>query len=149
MKIDKIYKLIFSEIIKPKEYQRKFDVDDDYIFITPNSYYGFVLCKKEIPFNLEMIKNADSKIELLSVIKPENLLRKTKHFIMDSRCCLISVFKSNDRKIYINAKYLSHFEDYAEFYQEKDLSLCVVVENGQIVGAVCPMRCKEEEGDTE
>ncbi len=144
MKINKIYELIFKEIIKPKEYQRKFEVDDNYIFITPNSYYGFVLCKKEIPFNLEMIKNADSKIDLLSAVKPENLLRKTNHFVMLQRIGLISVFSHKDRKVYINSKYLSHFEDYAEFYQEKDRSLCVVVENGQVVGAVCPIRYDEE-----
>ena len=144
MKINKIYELIFKEIIKPKEYQRKFEVDEDYIFITPNSYYGFVLRKKEIPFNLEMIKNADSKLDLLSVVKPENHLSKTNHFVMLQRIGLINIFNHKDRKVYINSKYLSHFEDYAEFYQEKDRSLCVVVENGQVVGAVCPVRYDEE-----
>lgn len=145
MKINKVYELIFKEIIKPKEYQRKFDIDSDYIFITPNGYYGFVLCKKEIPFNLEMIKNANSTIDILSVVKPENILRRTKMFVKDVRNGLVSIFKSNERKVYLNAKYLSFFEDYAEFYQEKDNSLCAVVENGQVVGAICPMRWKEED----
>jgi hypothetical protein len=144
MKIDKIYKLIFGEIIKPKDYQKKFDFNDDYIFITPNSYYGFVVCKKGIPFNLEMIRKSEVKIDLLSVVKPENRLRKTKYFVADSRGDLINIFSNNDRKVYINSKYLKYFEDWAELYQKKDLSLCVVVESGQIVGAVCPIRYIEE-----
>jgi hypothetical protein len=57
---------------------------------------------------------------------------------------LANVFCNSDRKVYINSKYLSFFEDYTEFYQEKDLALCVAVENGQIVGAVCPIRYNEE-----
>lgn len=144
MKTDKIYKLIFGEIIKPKAFQRKFDLDDNYIFITPDSYYGFVLCKKEIPFNLEMITDAKSKIDLFSMIKPENQLRKTKNFVMVEGQGLINVLKNNDRKVYINSKFLSYFEDYAEFYQEKELSLVAVVENGQLVGAICPLRYDEE-----
>lgn len=144
MKINKIYELIFKEIIKPKEYQRKCEVNEDYVFITPNCYYGFVLCKKEIPFNLEKITNANSEIDLLRIVKPENLLSKTNQFIMLQRQGLIRIFYQNDRKVYINPKYLSYFEDYAELYQEKDYSLCVVVENGQVVGAVCPIRYDEE-----
>lgn len=146
MKIDKIYKLIFGEIIKPKAYQRKFVFNEDYIFITPNSYYGFVLCKKGIPFNLEMIEDAKTKIDLLSAYKPENLFKKTNHFVMLQQG-LMSVLSNGERKIYINQKYLDYFEDYAEFYQEKDLSLVVVVENGQIVGAVCPIRYSEVQGE--
>jgi hypothetical protein len=146
MKLNKIYKLIFDEIIKPKAYQRKFDLDEDNVFISPDGYYGFVISKKEIPFNLEMIKNTMGKIDLLSVVKPENLLRKTKHLVKLDLRGLANVFCNSDRKVYINSKYLSFYEDYAEFYQEKDLSLCVVVENGLIVGAVCPMRYNEEKG---
>ena len=144
MKIDKIYKLIFGEIIKPKAFQRKFDLDDNYVFITPNSYYGFVLCKKEIPFNLEMITYAKSKIDLFSMIKPENQLRKTKNFVMVEGQGLINILKNNDKKTYINSKFLSYFEDYAEFYQEKENSLVAVVENGQLIGAICPIRYDEE-----
>ena len=144
MKTNKIYKLIFGEIIKSTYSQRKFDIDEEKTLITPNGYFGFLLSKKELPFNCEMIKNSDSKIDLLSVVKPENLLSKTNHFVMISRQGLTSIFCNNDRKVYINTKYLSYFEDYAEFYQEKDLSLCVVVENGQIVGAICPIRYNEE-----
>ena len=145
MKTNKIYKLIFGEIIKPKEIQRKFEVDDDNVFITPNGFFGFVLCKKGMPFNLEMIRTEQNKLDLSSVIKPENLLRKTNHFVMIERHGLINIFSGNDRKVYINTKYLSFFEDYAEFYQEKDLSLVVVVEYGEIVGAIMPLRHSEED----
>lgn len=140
MKIDKIYKLIFGEIIKPKQHQRKFEIDDDTVFVTPNGFCGFVFSKKEIPFNLEMVEDSKSKIDILSTVKLENLLKKTNHYVRIPQG-LINVFQNNDeKKIYINEKYLNYFEDYAEFYQEKDLSLCVVVENGQVVGAVCPTR---------
>ena len=144
MKINKIYELIFKEIIKPKERQRKFEIDKNLVFITPNGYFGFVLCKKETPFNLEMIQGENSKIDLLSVVKPENRLRKTKHFVMFERTGLLNVFCNSDRKVYINTKFLNYFEDYAEFYQAKELTLCVVVENGEIVGAVMPVRYIEE-----
>lgn len=143
MKLNKVYKLIFNEIIK-NGCRGKFDLDDDNVFITLNGYYGFVIPKKETPFNLEMIKNTMGKIDLLSVVKPENLLRTTNNYVMVHLQGLVKVFCNSDRKVYINTKYLKHFEDDAEFYQEKDLSLCVVVENGKVVGAVCPIRHIEE-----
>ena len=144
MKINKIYELIFKEIIKPKERQRKFEIDENLVLITPNGYVGFVLCKKETPFNLEMIQGENRKIDLLSIVKPENRLIKTNHFVMLQKIGLLNVFRNSCRKVYINTKLLNYFEDYAEFYQEKECELCVVVESGKIVGAVMPVRYTEE-----
>lgn len=145
MKRDKIYKLIFNGIIKPKERPTKFEIDNDYVFITPNNYFGFVVSKKGTPFNLEMIESRENKLDLLSVVKPENLLRKTNHFVMIAYHGLTNILSGNDKKVYINTKYLSYFEDDAEFYQEKDLTLVVVVERGEIVGAIMPLKHIEEE----
>lgn len=144
MKINKAYEMVFKEIIKPKEYQRKFDISDELVFITPNSYFGFVFAKKGIPFNLELIKNATQKIDILNIVKPENLFKKTNHFIALHQQGLICVLKNENRKIYINQKYLSFFEDCAEFYQEKDRSIVAVLEQGQVVGAIMPIRYTEE-----
>lgn len=145
MKRDKIYKLIFNGIINQKERPMKFEIFNDYVFITPNNYFGFVVSKKETPFNLEMIKTTENKLDLLSVVKPENLLRKTNHYVMIARHGLTNILSGNDRKVYINTKYLSYFEDYAEFYQEKDHTLVVVVECEEVVGAIMPLKHNEEE----
>lgn len=149
MKIDKAYKLIFNEIIKPKDYQRRFDIDEDNIFITPNSFYGFVFAKKDLPFNLEMIKQANKNLDLLSVVKPENRFKRTNNFVLLDKHGTINVLKNDNRKIYVNQKYLQYFEDYAEFYQEKDLNIVVAVENGQVVGAIMPIRHKEDKDNAE
>lgn len=147
MKINKIYKLIFGEIIKPKEYQKQMKVDDEHILITPNGYYGFVFNKKSLPFNLEMIKEATITLDLFSVIKPENLCKLTKCLVVDSKLGFLNILKNGGRKIYVNSKYLGYFESYTEFYQEKDLSLIVAVECGQIVGCIMPIRYLEGETD--
>ena len=60
---------------------------------------------------------------------------------------LVNIFTNGDRKIYVNQKYLQFFEDYTEFYQEKDLGLMVAVEYGNIVSAIMPIR--NMEGDNE
>jgi hypothetical protein len=139
----KIYREIFSNIIKGNEQQRKFELDNDHVLISPNGYYGFVVGKGGLPFNLELIKSIGGSMELTNVVKEENLLTRTNHFVMVKPHGLVSVFCNCDRNVYINSKYLGFFEDYAELYQEKDLSICVVVEHGEIVGAVCPIRYRE------
>ena len=147
MKINKAYDTVFKALVNRKFGLKKFELDQDKVFISPDGFFGFVFCKKGIPFNLDEIQSADSKLKLQSVVKPENQLRKTKSFVMLQRIGLISVFKDVDRKVYINSKYLNYFEEHAEFYQDEKfpLSLVVIVENGQIVGAVCPVRYKEED----
>ena len=147
MKTNKIYKLIFAGIIKSEYSQKKLDIDEEKCFITPDGYVGFIFIKKELPFNCEMIKNTDAKLDLLSVVKPENLLSKTNLYFMTNRQVLTRIFRNKDRKVYINTKFLSYFEDYAELYQAKDIQMCVVVENGQVVGGICPIRVLVEEDE--
>lgn len=145
----KIYKEIFNEIIKPMNYQKQFSVDKDYIFISPNGYYGFIFTKNNLPFNFERIQKADTKLDLFSIVKPENECKLTNRFVMskDKKAGMIRILKKEGYEIFVKQKYLQYFEDYAEFYQDKDLHIVVVVENGCVVGAVMPMRFLE--GDKE
>lgn len=138
MKINKIYKHVFDAIIKGKP--RMFNLDDDYVFITPDGYYGFVFAKKAVPFNLELIEETQQKLDLDSIVQKENLCKLTNYYVLDERKNHTRILKKDDRKIYVNQKYLQYFEEYTEFYQKDDLQLVVAVENGQIVGALMPIR---------
>ena len=138
MKINKIYKHVFDAIIKGKP--RMFNLDDDYVFITPDGFYGFVFAKKAVPFNLEMIEERKEKLDLSSIVQKENLCKLTNYYATPERKSLARILKNNDRKIYINQKYLQYFEDYTEFYQKDNLQIVVAVENGQIVGGLMPIR---------
>ena len=143
MKIDKIYKHVFNEIIK--KHPRLFNLDDDYVFITPNGYYGFFFLKKAVPFNLEMIEETKQKLDLSSSVQEFNLCKLTNQYIANKHFGFVRILKQGGRKIYVQQKFLQYFEDYTSFYQKHDLELIVAVENGQIVCALMPI--KWHEGD--
>lgn len=146
MKIEKIYKHIFGEIIKPKKHlqQVQTDIDDNSVFITIDGFFGFVLGKKDLPFNIDKISQHKTPLNLSHIVKPENLFKLTNNFIYVNRHGLINVLKNDNRKIYIKKEYLNFFDEHASFYQEKDFGIVIVVECGFIVGAICPFRINEE-----
>jgi hypothetical protein len=147
MKLNKIYKSIFSEMINPKERLMKMEINKNYIFVTPSGYYGFVFNKYDVPFNIEQIATSQSKLDLQSIVKAENLCKLTNKLVLLKGVGLVNIFTNGNRKIYVNQKYLQYFEDYTEFYQEKDLGIITAVEYGNIVGAIIPVR--NMEGDNE
>lgn len=147
MKVNKIYKFIFDNIIKSKNNLNQIELDDGCVCIAPDGYFGFVFSKNNLPFNLELIRKSIVKLDLNSVVKPENLCKPTNVLIIDKHFGFLKVFKIGDRKSYVNSKYLQYFEDYTEFYQEKDLSIMVAVEYGQVVGCIMPVRYMKGEDD--
>ena len=136
-------------MIKPslKVNQKQISIDDESVFISPNGCYGFLLSKKNAPFNLERIPKSDVKLDLFKICKPENRFKMTRRLIAEKSGELVNILKNDDREICVRQKYLKYFDDCAEFYQEKDKCLVVVAEMGCVVGGIMPMVIRD--GDIE
>lgn len=140
MKIKEVYKSIFNMLIKPEERVVKIEIDKNNIFISPSGYFGFVFDKRAIPFNLNIMTEVANKLNLQNITKEENRLILTDMLKQHKALGLLSVFEKNGENIYVNTKYLKFFEEHAIFFQESKLGLIAVVENGNIVGAIMPVR---------
>lgn len=138
MKINKIYKSLFNELLKGN--CRKFEMDSEHVFISPDGFHGFVFCKKDVPFNLEMYAESKQKLDLVSAVKEENLCELTNHYVSHKHVGFARILKQGVRKIYVNTKFLQDFEDYTDFYQAEENQIIVAVECDQIVGAFMPIR---------
>ena len=134
----KAQKIIFEEMLKKDTYTKRFAIDPERVFISPNGIYGFVLEKDAIRFNLDRIKEVGS-LRLQEIVAPENLCKLTDRLLMGDRNNDLHILTRGEWKTYINRKYLQCFEN-PKFYQEKEFGMVVVTEDDQIVGAVMPVK---------
>lgn len=56
------------------------------------------------------------------------------------------IYKRGDQKVYLDKSLLKHFDKGAKFYQERDLQVVAVLEQGQVVAYVLPCRPPRENG---
>ena len=145
----KVYKEIFDQIIKNATGQKQILLNENMTLISPNGYYGFVFHKNNLPFNLERIPISNGKLDLFNIVKPENKCKLTNRFVMSKHKILgmLRILQKEDYEIFVQQKFLQYFDCSAEFYQEKNLQIIVVVEFGQVVGCILPVRFTE--GETE
>lgn len=147
MNINKAQKIIFNELISGGKV-RRFDFDEDNVFITPDGHHGFVLPYASIQVNLEKISTFKS-IDLSSIVKEENLCHLTKELLLQEHPkAYLRKLKNGDRNIYFNSKYMECFQN-PKFYNESKYGSIVVTEDisptrlNRIVGVILPMRVEE------
>lgn len=124
---------------------RKFEIDDDYVFITPNGYYGFVFPKVLLQVNIDRMPTFKS-IDLAAVVNEENAC------VLTDECKILyrpykgyaRKLKRGDTEIFVNEKYLQWFQN-PKFYCTAPNLMVVVTEGtstskNAIVGLICPLR---------
>ena len=110
MNIIKAQKIIFTELISGG-HVRKFEVDKDNVFITPDGYRGFVLPYTSVQVNLDKIATL-KPIDIASVVKEENLCHLTKELVLQEHPkAYLRKLKKGDTNIYFNQKYMECFQN--------------------------------------
>lgn len=148
MNITKVQKIIFNELISGGRV-RKFEVDKDNVFITPDGYRGFVLPYTSIQVNLDRIATFKS-IDFSSVVKEENLCHLSKELVLQEHPkAYLRKLKRGDTNIYFNQKFMECFQN-PKFYNESAIGMIVVTEDisanrkNQVVGIILPTRVVED-----
>lgn len=129
MNYTKAQKEIFNELCSGSCHMGRFNVNEDFIFVSPDGYKAYIFPVSTIAFSLEKIREM-KPIPILEVIKPENELKLTPDLrIADERRKLtIRRLKGNGKNTYVNVKFLDCFQN-PKFYQDKsNLSAIVVTE---------------------
>lgn len=148
MNINKAQKEIFNAMLSGA-HVRKFEIDSDSVFITPDGIYGYVFPQTSLQINISRIASVKD-LDLGKVVRDENLCRLTKE-------CVVNEFpkeflrklKRGDQNIYFNQKYLGCFQN-PKFYSEGSYGMIVVTEDispnrlNHIVGVIMPKRVNEE-----
>lgn len=143
MNFKKAQKDVFNNLLDGARVA-KFEIDEDYVFITPNGYYGFVFPKVMLQINLERIKTINA-IDIYAAINEENKC------VLTDECKILHLphkgyarkLKRGETEIFVNEKYLVYYQN-PNFYIAAS-NLIVVTENtsksdNTIVGIVCPMK---------
>lgn len=148
MNITKAQKIIFDELISGG-HVRKFEVDKDNVFITPDGFRGFVLPYTSIQVNLDRIATLKT-IDFSSVVKEENLCHLTKELVLQEHPkAYLRKLKKGDTNIYFNQKYMECFQN-PKFYNASSTGMIVVTEDisatriNQVVGIIMPTRVVED-----
>lgn len=123
---------------------RKFEIDEDYVFITPNGYYGFVFPKVLLQVNVDRMPTFKA-IDLNAAVNEESAC------VLTDECKILyrpykgyaRKLKRGETEIFVNEKYLQWFQN-PKFYCTAT-NLIVVTEStskneNAIVGLICPLR---------
>ena len=117
MNIIKAQKDVFAALVSGQRVLR-FAVDDTHTFVTPDGFKGWVFPNESIAFNLEKIVNMMA-LKTKELITEENRLKVTCEFrYPDFRNKMLLRKLSNGYDVYVQEKFLSHFQN-PSFYQEK------------------------------
>lgn len=143
---------IFKAMLSGKDV-RKFYIDDNTVFITPEGYYGFVLPINSLQNNETRIR-AMSPIDLKGVVNEGDECELADELRIDiyTRKRLFRKLKCGNKMIFINNAYLQWFQN-ARFYCRPDRPSVIVVTEDispnrliAIVGAICPIAVKNKDG---
>ena len=152
MNFTKAQNIVFKAICT-NDMVRKFQLDDNHIFVTHNGFVGFVFPVEIISFNVEKAKEMNP-IPISEIVKPENQLTMTDDLkLTDFGRKMCRRFKINGRSVFIDKKLLDYFPN-AKFYQDRDHDLSPVIVTEDLhtakrdmpVGVICPTRFYNHEG---
>lgn len=125
MNFTKAQKIVFKAICDGKN-PRKFQLEESYLFVTPDAMHGFVFPVTTINFNSEKIPEM-KPLQIKEVIKPENKLTITNDLRLESDGRgMCRRFKINGRSVFLRTKFLECFQN-STFYQDKDDERSIVV----------------------
>ena len=147
MNIIKAQKEIFNSMLAGANV-RKFEFDEQSIFITPDGYHGYVIPYTQIQVNLEKIKSFN-KIDFQSVVTEENLCELTNEArIVQFPKRICRKLRRGSETIYFDNKYLACFQN-PKFYNANKHSAIVVTEDisatmqNKVVGVILPLRMED------
>lgn len=148
MNINKAQKEIFNAMLSGK-HVRKFEIDSDSVFITPDGFYGYVFPQTSLQINIGRIASVKS-LDIGKIVTDENLCHLTKECVVNEFPKeILRKLRRGDQNIYFNQKYMDCFQN-PKFYSEGSLGMIVVTEDispirlNTIVGAIMPKRVNEE-----
>lgn len=148
MNIIKAQKEIFNAMLSGNRV-RKFQFDENSVFITATGFNGYVIPYSQVQVNLEKIANFKS-LELQSIVKEENLCKLTNEAVIGQfpRRILRKLIRG-DESIYFDEKLASCFQN-PKFYNVDKHQMIVVTEDisatrqNEIVGVILPSRVDEK-----
>lgn len=150
MNINKAQKDIFNHLLNGDSV-RKFDVDENNLFVTPTGYYGFVIPITSLQVNPDKIPEMKQKLDIKSVVCEENLCKLTDEckLLFHPRKTYAIKLTHGSGNVFVNESYLQYFQNPKFYYNEKSMLLVVTekMRTGQenIVGVICPIRVQEKE----
>lgn len=125
---------------------RKFEIDENYVFITPNGFYGFVFPKVLLQVNIDRMPTLKA-IDLTAAVNEEN------ECVLTDECKVLyrpykgyaRKLKRQEKEIFVNEKYLKWFQNPKFYCTENNPYLVVVTEStskseNAIVGLICSLR---------
>lgn len=126
MNFIKAQKEIFNSMLKGNNV-RKFEMNENEVFITPDGFHGFVIPYSLIQINLEKISKVNH-FHYENIIKEENLLRMTRELLIDDfPKKFLRKLTNGKRDIYVNEKYLECFQN-PDFYNAGNYGMVIVTE---------------------
>ena len=149
MNITKAQKIIFNALLSNSYPVRRFEVDEDNVFITPDGYRGFIIPYSALQVNIDRMQTV-KPFDISSVVKEENLLRLTRELLIQEHPkALLRKLTNGERNVFVNSKYIECFQN-PRFYQKEKNQMVVVTEDisatrkNIIVGIVLPVRVAED-----
>ena len=86
---------------------RGYWMEDDLFFVTPEGYYGFIIPKKEIIFDVSRVHILSLPVFLTeNFLKPENEIKKTRRFFQAGKE-LCQQFDGNGYSVYIKKRFMN------------------------------------------
>ena len=143
----KAQKEVFSALVSGRSSVGGFDIDENYMLVTPDGFKAFIFPSAIIAFCTEKIKPI-TPFPIAELIKPENELELTADLrILDEHGKRIARrLRGMGKNVYINTKFLDCFQN-PKFYQDKsNISIVVVTESGNPVGIILPIRATFDDG---
>lgn len=148
MNINKAQKEIFNAMLSGM-HVKKFEVDSDSVFITPEGCHGYVFPQTSLQINVSKLASVTA-IDIGKIVVEENLCRLTKECVINEFPKeILRKLKRGDQNIYFNQKYMDCFQN-PKFYSEGGYGMIVVTEDispirlNAIVGVIMPKRVNEE-----
>lgn len=148
MNITKAQKTIFNALLSGDRV-RRFEVDKDNVFITPNGCYGFVIPYSVLQVNIEKIGEFKA-IDLASIVKEENRFQLTREILLQEHPkAYLRKLKNGERNVFLDQKYMECFQN-PKFYQKEKDAIVVVTEDisatriNAVVGCILPVRVNED-----
>ena len=144
MNYTKAQNIVFKAICNGNKIAR-FQVDEDYVLVTPDGFVGFIFPIRSINFNLEKIPNCN-RLAVEEIVCPENELFMTDDLKRSSfRKGLYARLKGDCKNVFVDTKLIECFQN-PRFFQEKNNPKGTITVTEAIsaqketlpVGLVCP-----------
>lgn len=137
MKLEKIYNEVTKAITKEQKIYIDF-LEDDYIFITIDSFKGYILKDEEFIFRANLftqrgIAQSLSNKDYIPADKTNDIK------ILDERKLKVVCISNGDIDVLVNEKYLSNFDNTANFMIKGKYNPVLVYENGFLRGLIMPV----------